>query len=1026
MTHSALMAALLCGATAAATFAAEPLRYNRDVRPILSDNCFACHGPDKANQKGGLRLDQREAAITPLESGLAAIVPGKPNASSLMKRITSTDKDEVMPPPSSHKKLNAKQKEILRRWIAEGAEYEPHWAFNSVAPVKVPTAADLAQVDAALLKWPRNPIDWFVLRGLAKSGLKPSPRTDAATLARRIALDLTGLPSEYISRRMQALSADAANSAASGSAKGATELRLAPDFDDKQLNDFITAHFASPHYGERMAVDWLDAARFADTQGYQVDRDQDMHLFRDWVIAAFNKNLPFDQFTIEQLAGDLLPDATNEQKVATGFHRNHMVNQEGGIISAEFIAEYTADRVETTAAVWLGQTFTCCRCHDHKFDPFTQKDFYGLKAFFNNVGEQGDGGQDSLSLPSAEIEAKIAPLQAQLDSAQEQLKKLQISDADVRAWADRLVTQRLQWQPFEIKAVSGKQGAPKATSDATAVELNLVNRENSAIKVSIKLPVDKTITALRIECSTKAEGANITLGKTFPQQGKKPLAVSGAAEGLSLKAAQADDLLDGPNRKQNISLQPTPKQSAALVWQLDQPLTAKSEKETLDFNVTVTNAGRETEWRFFFTDAPVDQLVPQSTLDLAAKAAAALKPNEHAALKREYQLGLSEHKAASAKIADLNEKIAAIRKQQPTAFVMREQAKAKDTFVLMRGVYNKPGEKVTAATPAVLPMLPEGAPLNRLGLARWLVSREQPLTARVTVNRLWQSLFGVGLVRTSEDFGSQGELPSNPELLDWLAAEFMQNGWNIQYMLRLMLTSATYQQSSRVTRELLAADPENRLLARGPRFRLHGEFVRDQALAAAGLLSGKIGGKSVKPYHPPGLYELVTAGSTTNVYVEDKGEGLRRRSLYTYWKRSVPHPAMLAFDAPGREICALRRPRSNTPIQALNLMNDPTYVEAARHLALRMLKTSAGLTEQLQQGYRLLLGRDATAAELAVLSRAYERNRADFVANPSAAAGLLKAGESATTDAAIDPATLAAMTGIASTLLCLDETVTKE
>ncbi len=998
--------------------AAEPLRYNRDVRPILSDNCFACHGPDKANQKAGLRLDQRDAALAKLESGAPAIVPGKPAESSLIQRINSKDGDEVMPPPASHKKLSAKQKAILAQWIREGAEYEPHWAFIPPALVKVPTAADLKQVDTESLKWPRNPIDWFVLQGLAKHGLKPSPQADAATLARRISLDLTGLPTEFASRKPSTASGDGSTSNSS--------LQLPSNFDDRQLNDYITAHFASPHFGERMAVDWLDAARFADTQGYQVDRDQDMHPYRDWVIAAFNKNLPFDQFTIEQLAGDLLPNATLEQKVATGFHRNHMVNQEGGIISAEFIAEYTADRVETTAAVWLGQTFTCARCHDHKFDPFTQRDFYGMKAFFNNVGEQGDGGQDALSMPSAEIEAKVAPLQAQLDEWQGKLKQLQVSDADVQQWADRLVQQRLQWQSFEIKKVTGKQGAPKATSDSQSFELSLINRENTPVKVTAALPTGKMITALRIECSTKADGANITLGKTYPQYGKKPLEVSGAVEGVSLKAAQADDLLDGPNRKQNVALQPTPKQTASLVWQLDKPLSVTKDGDTIDFNITVTNAGRETEWRIQFTDAPVDQLVAQSTLDLAAKDAAKLRKNEKEALKREYQLSLAVSKEANAKITELNDKIAALRRQQPNAFIMREQAKVKDTFILMRGVYNKPGEKVTAATPGVLPPLPEGAPHNRLGLAQWLVSKEHPLTARVTINRLWQQVFGIGLVRTSEDFGSQGELPSNPELLDWLAGEFIRSGWDMQHMLRLMLTSAAYQQSSRLTPAVMAADPDNRLLSRGARFRLHGEFVRDQALAAAGLLSEKIGGKSVKPYHPPGLYELVTAGSTTNVYVEDKGEGLRRRSLYTYWKRSVPHPAMLAFDAPGREVCALRRPRSNTPIQALNLMNDPTYVEAARHLALRMLKASAGLPEQLQHGYRLLLGREATTTELAVLTRAFERNRADFAANPNAAVGLLKTGTSTPTDTALEPAALAAMTGVASTLLCLDETVTKE
>ncbi len=981
-----------------AASAAEPLRYNRDIRPILSDNCFACHGPDKAKQKAGLRLDVRDAAIKPAESGDVAIVPGKVDESTLVARIFTDDKDDIMPPPKSHKKLSAAQKDTLKRWVAEGAKYEQHWAYVPVPSVKVPTAADLPKADAESLKWPRNEIDWFILQKLAERGLKPSPRAEASTLARRIALDLTGLPPKP---------------------------ELLKGFNPAKLDDYIGANFKSPHYGERMAVDWLDAARYADTQGYQVDRDQDMSPWRDWVIAAFNKNMRFDQFTVEQLAGDLLPGATLEQKVATGFHRNHMVNVEGGIIPAEFIAEYTADRVETTAAVWMGQTFNCTRCHDHKFDPFTQKDFYSMKAFFANVGEQGEGAQDSVTLPSQDIEKRLAPLQTEVTAWQDKLAKQAIAAADVRAWADRLVKQRLEWEPLEIAKITAPQGEPKTASDARAFDLSLVNRENKPIVATVKLPAGKRITALRLECSTEADGARISLGRVFAQQGKKTIAMIGAVEGVSLKAVEAERVLTA-GRKAAAMLQPGPNKPAeALVWELTTPLEVKAADESLTFSITVTAAGRETEWRVLFSEAPADQLVAESTLDIAEKDAAKLSRAESNILKRDFQLALAESKEARTKIADLNERIAEIRKRQPAAIVMNERAQPRDTFVLMRGVYDKPGDKVTAATPAALPPLPQDAARNRLGLARWLVSAEHPLTARVTVNRLWQSIFGTGLVRTSEDFGSQGEAPSHPELLDWLAGEFMRSGWDIQHLLRIMLTSATYQQSSRLTPALLAADPDNRLLARGPRFRINAEFVRDQALAAAGLLSEKVGGKSVKPYHPPGLYELVTAGSSTNTYVEDKGEGLHRRSLYTYWKRSVPHPAMIAFDAPGREVCALRRPRSNTPLQALNLMNDPAYIEAARHLALRMIQSAPTVPAQIQHGYHTLLGRDAKGAELAVLTRAYERTRADFAANPSATAGLLKTG-APTPDAKVDPAVLAAMTGVASTMLCLDETVTKE
>jgi hypothetical protein len=990
---------------------AATISYNRDIRPILSDNCFACHGPDKAHQKAGLRLDVREVATAPVKSGDTAIVPGDVTMSTLIARINSEDEDEVMPPPRSHKTITAAQKETLKRWIAEGAKYEKHWSFVPVQPVKVPGPADFTEADAALLKWPRNPIDWFILQKLAERGLKPSPRAEAGTLARRIALDLTGLP---------------------------PRAELLNTFDAAKPDDYITANFSSPHYGERMAVDWLDAARYADTQGYQVDPDQDMHLWRDWVIAAFNKNMRFDQFTIEQLAGDLLPGATLEQKVATGFHRNHRLNLEGGAIPAEFIAEYTADRVETTAEVWMGQTFNCTRCHDHKFDPFTQHDFYSMKAFFNNVGEQGDGVPDKIVTPSVELEKQIAPLQAEAKALQVSLAKHAVTAAEVSAWADRLVKQRLAWEPFEIAKVAAPRGKPKLSSDSRAFDFSPVKsgrpagndaktNPNELVVVTVKVPAEKKITALRLECSTEADGANVTLGRISVQSAeKKPVAIMGAAEGVSLSSVDAERAL-ALSRAKNVALSPGPNMPPeSLVWQFTAPFEVKAADETLEISVAISNSTRETEWRVLFTEAPGDQLVAEATLEIAAKENATLAHNEAVTLEREFQLSRPEAKHARAKIADLNERIEAIRKQQPQATVMSERAKPKDTFILMRGAYDQRGEKVSAATPAVLPPMAKDLPANRLGLARWLTSPEHPLTARVTVNRLWQSVFGTGLVRTSEDFGSQGEAPSHPELLDWLAGEFVRSGWDVQHLQRLMLTSSTYQQSSRATPALLDADPENRLLARGPRFRMNAEFVRDQALAAAGLLSEKVGGKSVKPYHPPGLYELVTAGNGTKTWTQDTGEGLHRRSLYTYWKRSVPHPAMLAFDAPGREICTVRRTRSNTPLQALNLMNDPTYVEAARYLALRMIKSAPTAPEQIQHGCHILLARDASAAELGVLNRAYDRARADFAADPKAAIGLLKTGETTPEQEAVDPAVLAAMTNVASTMLCLDETVTKE
>jgi hypothetical protein len=917
-----------------------------------------------------------------------------------------------MPPPTSHKKLTAVQKEILRRWIAEGAKYERHWSFVPVQPVPVPTAADLpATLDPQWKTWPRNSIDWFILERLARTALRPSPEAAASTLARRTALDLTGLPPRVddVDELLRKYSPSHA-----GNGESARRIDAETAYEA-----YLGKLFASPRYGERMAVDWLDAARYADTQGYQVDRDQDMHAYRDWVIGAFNRNLPFDQFTIEQLAGDLLPAATVDQKIATGFHRNHMVNQEGGVIAAEFIAEYTADRVETTTAVWMGQTFTCARCHDHKFDPFTSREFYALKAFFANVGEQGEGGQDSLTLPMPEIDGRIAKLEGELAELRKETEARPIEQADIDRWAERLVRRPLVWEPLEIVAVAGEQGDPKPDEERRSFELGRVNRGNEPVKMTVRIPADRRFTALRLECTSEAADADVTLRHTFLGPVAKPRAMRGAVEGDSLRAIEADKVLAAVG---TVDFAPRPR--ASLVWELQAPLSFTEASGNQEFFFAVYSSDYDTRWRLLATEAPADQLAAKAVIDVAAKAPAARTPAERTTLERGYRAAHVQTKLAYQRIAKLDEEVVSLRARLPKAFVMQERTKPKDTFILMRGVYDKPGERVAAATPAVLPPLADDAPRNRLGLAQWLVDGRHPLTARVTVNRLWQSVFGTGLVRTSEDFGSQGEAPSHPELLDWLAGEFVRSGWDVQHMLRLMLTSATYRQSSRVTPELLATDPDNRLLARGPRFRLNAEFVRDQALAAAGLLSERIGGPSVRPYHPPGLYEAVVATRAAD-YVEGKGEDLHRRSMYTFWKRSVPHPAMLAFDAPQREVCTLRRPRSNTPLQALNLMNDPTYVEAARHLAARMLKAGPDLRSQLRFGYRRLLARTPTEAELAILARAFERNRAEFAARPGAAAGLLTTGVPVT-DKSLEPAVLAAMTGVASTMLCLDETVTKE
>lgn len=765
------------GAHADAPSRAAKIEFNRDIRPILSDACFHCHGPDKNTREAGLRLDIREEALKVAESGERPIVPGQPGRSDLIRRILTEDADERMPPAKAHKSLSAGQKELLKKWIAQGAEYQIHWAFLPIQRPPVP-------------KGNAHPVDAFIRERLTAEKLQAAPAADKATLIRRVTLDLTGLPPTP--SEVDAFVNDAA---------------------PKAYERVVDRLLASPHYGERMAVDWLDGARYADTNGYQVDRDRTLYAWRDWVIHAFNNNQRFDQFTLEQLAGDLLPGATLEQRIATGFNRNHMINEEGGITPEEFLAEYTADRVETTATVWLAQTFNCARCHDHKFDPITQRDFYSFKAFFHNVSEQGA--------------------------------------------ADYGKPANLSSPPF----------LPLPTPEAAA-----------------------QIAAIKTEIETTKQDQN------------------------------------------------------------------------------------------------------------------------------------SE---AKERLAKLTKSLADMEKAIPVTLVM-DEGKPRDTFILRRGVFDQPGEKVTAATPAALPPMPVDLPRNRLGLARWLVAPTNPLPARVTVNRFWQMLFGTGLVRTAEDFGSQGEPPSHPELLDWLASEFISSGWDMKSMLRLLVTSATYRQSSKLTPAAHKRDPENRLLARGPRFRLQGEFVRDQALAASGLLVSKIGGPSVKPYHPAGLYEQVTEGTGTTVYVPGKGEDLHRRSLYTYWKRSVPNPAMLLFDAPFRETCTLRRPRTNTPLQALNLLNDPTYIEAARLLAQRMmLEGGATIESRLTYGFRLVMARRPRPAEMTILKRSLERSLREFQADPAGAESLLKVGE-ATTDATLNATELASYTLLASSMLNLDETVTKE
>ncbi len=786
--------------------AAGKISFDRDVRPILSNHCWKCHGPDAKERKAGLRLDQQESAIKPAESGKTAIIAKKPADSELVRRILSSDSDEQMPPASENKPLSAAQKETLKRWIEQGATFEQHWSFRPVTRPAIPPVKSAIENQKSKIK---NPIDHFILARLEAEGLSPSPEAARETLIRRVTLDLTGLPPTI------------------------TEIdEFLNDHDANAYEKVVDRLLKSPHYGERMALDWLDASRFADTNGYHIDNGRDMTRWRKWVIDAFNRNLPFDQFTIQQLAGDLLPEPTDpaaafEQKLASGFHRNHMINFEGGAFPKEYHNAYIVDRVNTTATVWLGLTVACSQCHDHKYDPLTQREFYQLYAFFHNVAENGLDGRKGNAEPL---------LKFPTDDQQKQLAELSKNIAELDA---------------------------------------------------------------------------------------------------RLKTAKDEE--------------------------------AKTLKADLD--------------RLRKNQTELEQLIP-------------------------------------------------------TSMVMRELEQPRETFLLIRGQYDKPGDKVEADVPAALPRLPEGTPHNRLGLAKWLTHPSHPLTSRVIVNRYWQSYFGTGLVKTSEDFGSQGEAPSHPELLDWLAAEFMSNesttaaGWNIKHLQRLIVTSATYRETSRATPALIARDPENRLLARGPRHRLPAEGIRDLALSVSGLLQHKIGGPSVSPYQPAGLWEELMARAdgknwTAQEYSQSHGADLYRRTMYTFWKRTCPPAQLATFDAPDRETCTVRRARTNTPLQALVLMNDPTYVEASRKLAERIL-LEGGTTaeERITFAFRLTTARKPTPRELIVLRRVLEQQHARFAADSAAATKLLSVGESPRNEQ-LPAHELAAWAAVASVILNLDEAVTK-
>ena len=1033
----------------------SPIDFNRDIRPLLSDRCFSCHGPDAAKRQAGLRLDEPTGASLVLDSGGRGIVPGDAAESGVISRVVSADPDLVMPPPHVGKPVTAAEAELLRRWIAAGAAYRGHWAFERVTRPAVPQTRDE--------KWPRTPVDHFILARLQAEGMSPSVEAPREVLARRVSLDLTGLPPTP--EEVAALVADPSPQA---------------------YERYVDHKLASPHFGERMAIEWLDAARYADSHGYQTDSSRSNWPWRDWVIAAYNRNLPFDQFTIHQLAGDMLPPvpgdeaATRDAIIATGFNRNHRINGEGGIIAEEWRVETVIDRVETTGQTWLGLSVGCARCHDHKYDPLTQREFYALFALFCNVPETGTimgsetrsgGNSDPLyPLPSAEQSAEIRRLEKTIADADEAVRAGEKDLGPVIAEWERKVRPALDlpddlWvalEPFELKSLGGAtfrrlddgswlvEGAKPALD---TYEIEAIMPPGPLGGLRLELLADPSLSGggfgrshngnvvvnrveVEIDPPGDAPALPVALGRAeadYEQAGWPAASVLGVGQGWAI-----DGHLPDKRQPRRLAVFPT----AAVEVPENARLRIRVRQEVIEGHAF----GR---FRLARTAAPTELVgvsgvaLPQQVRDLLRIEASArtLEQQQAVAAYHREKVGSPLKQAEAARDA-ARKALDGFRDALPSAMVMRE-GPPRDAFVLTRGEYDKPAEKVDPGLPAFLPPLPPGRKADRLALAEGIVSRDHPLTARVWVNRQWERLFGTGLVKTSENLGSQAEYPSHPELLDWLAAEFMEGTnlpevsgsparpWDMKALLKLLLTSSVYRQSSRVTADALARDPANRLLSRGPRVRLPGEIVRDQALSAAGLLVPTIGGPSVRPWMPEGVWDETSKYGNLRGYVPDTGPGRFRRSMYTVWKRTAGPPTMLLFDAPNRETCTVKRSRTNTPLQALALLNETTFIEAAQGLARRMVAEGGGdPAARIARGYAIALGRAPDGAELEALLTGFVADRGAFAADATSAEAFIVAGAAgrpvAEATAGLPADEFAAWCLVANVLLNLDEFVMRE
>lgn len=1024
--------------------------FAREVRPILSRNCFQCHGPDDDNRQMGLRLDIPDGFAGDRGAfGGPVVIPGNAADSLMFQRITAEAESFRM--PRERDALSEEEIETIRLWINQGAEWQSHWAF---IPPEMPAVPDVSDAD-----WPRNPIDNFVLQRLDAEGLSPSEETDKATLIRRVTLDLTGIPPTL--EEVDAFLADES-----------------PNAYEKVVDRLLQ----SPRYGERMAVDWLDAARYADTNGYQTDGERSMWRWRDWVINAYNNNMPFDQFTIEQLAGDMLPDATLDQRIATAFNRNHSLNAEGGIVPEEFLVEYAVDRVATTSTVWLGLTMGCARCHDHKFDPLQQKEFYEFSAFFNNIDERGKGfkyvnsppfitaptnGQqqqiDELDERLAQARLDFAELEEEINAGQAQWEDALVGSSDIDAEVDWILKEGLLvHHPLDgdisgvhagrlVEAtlenglphfVDGRIGAAASFDGERFINAGTSPNLGYENEFSLSAWIYPTSdTGVIFSRATEGDQGEVGWG-IYLEAGKLRLNLSTRVldDGVAAETVQAIQL----NRWQHITASydgsKTPGGMRVYLdgeaLELEGLLDLVGNRLPQRYPLRIGASGSsKPNFQGNIDDVRIYDrvLTPQEVAVIATAAsvseiaqidASARTTGQLEKLRLSYlnQYAAPEIRSAYSQLKSLEQERKELWDGLPTVMVMEEMSPRRPTYRLNRGVYDAPAEEVFPSTPSILPPMPD-AEKNRLSFATWLMQEENPLTSRVTVNRFWQMYFGTGLVKTADNFGSQGEYPSHPQLLDWLAVSFMESDWDVKAMQRMIVTSATYRQSSSVTAEMAEMDPENRLLSRATRMRLPAQVIRDQALAISGLLTEKVGGPSVGPYQPDGLWDdIVERGQE---YRLSSGEDLYRRSLYTFWKRTRPAPAMITFDSSTRETHIVSPTRTNTPLQALNLMNDVTYTEAARALAQRVMQREDSVDESLRYMYRLATARLPNSNVLSILNGAFSGHLENFESDRAAALQLVSEGESQR-DETLDIAELASYQMVASLIMNLDGTITRD